>query len=281
MPTVTFPGESGRKLLDNIKHHLALIDDAPTWRSMSAEERVTAEVRMVAFMVTAAWGYPWVSDPTYGSRLNRFLYLSSINRWIYNVTCYEDEHLIVDVRGDGIERSLNLGPAQGFSAVMPLTQEGYDAYMEKRLSPTQLTEPHIVPQAQSLHNTDYMMITGVVHFPSLVSERRLEGKTIPSAYPVIVDLLRQIGRFSPKLTIIGETVQVEGDASRPPPTILCFISGQGMGEPLLKKAGFVQEDEDKTGNRKYVLRLGSIHQPDDNDLLKTLLKTIIFYQSRM
>jgi hypothetical protein len=281
MPTIRFEGAAGRQLWENVKHHLGLIRDAPLLRQMPDEERRIAEVRMVAFMVTAAWGYPWVSDQAYGTRVNRFLFLSRLNRLIYNVTYYHDDELVAEIEAGGVANRLHLGPAQGFSAVLPLTKQGYDDYMGNRLAATQLTGPHVVPYEQSIHNTDYIMITGAVHFPSLVTERRLDDpETIRiSAFPVVAGLLRQIARFAPVLAIAGddgESVYVKDDVFRPPPVLLCFISGRGAGEPMLRKAGFVREGEDRTGNRKYVLRTGGAYRRGEK---LYLIKRIIFYQN--
>jgi hypothetical protein len=279
MPTASFPGEAGRKLWENVRSHLHLIADAPRLRMLSGDELRTAELQMITFMVTAAWGYTWISDRAYGSRFNRFAYLRKLNKLIYQVS-YAPDDLVVDITGGGGVNRFSLGPAQGFSAVVPLTREGYDDYMENRLSASELGERHILPYEQSINNSDFLLITGTVHFPSLAQERRLDdAETIrQSAFPVIADLLRHLGRLAPPLAIAGDTgasVYVDGDVFRPPPTILCFISGRGSGEPLLRKAGFVHEGEDKTGNRKYVLRVGGT---DWSGRKVNLLKKIIHYQ---
>src|SRR5438128_12561580 len=88
MPNVRFEGELARELWGRIKDQLGLIEAAATDSNLSGDEFRDAEVRMVTFLVSAAFGYR--------SRLDRFKYLSTLNRDIYRIL-YANEEITADI----------------------------------------------------------------------------------------------------------------------------------------------------------------------------------------
>ncbi len=254
MGRVIFRGQAATSVWRNIADRLDQLEPARTIHELKWEERRVAEIKLVDLMLGAAFGYP--------RKFVRLLELSDLNADIFRVSL-RTRPLTVVLELDTGAKVLEFGHVQGFTAVMPLTLSGYDDYMQNDKSPTEFTRAHIEGFPYQPETIQRVMITGVVHFPSI---RRMYSQSDDTAewptsgYDVVYDLFVHVGRFVPPFKVVGGS-RVRQLVVEPPfmlPTILCPISGQWMGENRVVNAGFDLPGLDKDRFRKYVLDLADI-----------------------
>jgi hypothetical protein len=257
MAHLQFSGDAGRELWRRIKDYLWLIDGAPKLHDLQGEERRKAEARIVAFFVCAAFGY--------GFRLDRYLFLSEHNRDIYKIlySSGEEDTVNIDTR-EGTHR-LELGRVQGFSAVLPLTAEGLEAYRNNELAASQLTTPHLVPWPYLPHSVPYLLLAGAVYFRSIFEVEWLafDSQKIQRATRLINRMLWQVSGFLPKVELFkdgGGAIRVRAEGDHSLPVLVCPITTLGRGEKMLVKLGFDIEGYDKWGNKKFVLDVSTINE---------------------
>jgi hypothetical protein len=260
MPLITFKGRAAESLWNHVKDHLDLLAFVHDLESRDQDKRRVAEVAMVAFMVTAAWGYNPVSDARYGSRFGRFLYLSRINRNIYRIAKTVSNVAVQVHRASGVE-TFYLGRACGFSAAIPLTATGFEHYCLNSKAMSELDECDIVPSPYEKNSIQFVLISGVVDFRSLPAY--LEGiRLFPrTAHALLAGLAKQIGDFIPEVRLWHDrgVVYAETRSQHKLPTILCPLSGRGMGKELLETAGFLPEGDDARRNHVWTLDFEEIN----------------------
>jgi len=255
MARVRFEGEPGRELWSRVKDYLELIESDPPNIDLEGDERRDAEVRMVTFLVSAAFGQI--------NRMERFWYLSNLNRDIYRIL-YSDEDVTAEIDTGTCTRHLYLGLAEGFTAVIPLTAEGFNAYMSNEVSPSELTEYHIVSYPYAMNSIPHVLLTGAVHFPAIFEKDRFafNRNRLSRAARVINLLLDHIACYVPLIELYKDdkgTMRVASQGAYPLPTLVCYIPHVGMGEQLLDKAGFDFAGFDKRRNLRFVLNVSDVN----------------------
>lgn len=257
MAHLQFSADTGKDLWQRIKDHVWLIEDAGRLGELQGEELREAELRVVAFLVSAAFGY--------GLRLDRYRYLSQHNRDTYKILYSDGEEDTADIdTGSGVYR-LELGRVQGFTAVLPLTAEGFEAYRCNELAASELTHSHLVPSPYAPHSVPYLLLAGVVYFRSIFEVEWLafESQKIRRATRLINRLLWQISNYLPEVELYKDAdkairARTRGDHSLP--VLVCPITTLGRGEKMLVNAGFDIEGYDKYGNKKFVLDMSCMNE---------------------
>jgi hypothetical protein len=239
MAHLRFSGEAGRQLWNRIKDHLWLVEDVPRLHKMEGEQRREAEVKAVAFLICASFGY--------GCRVERYRYLSEHNRDIYQLLYSDGEEDTADIdTGAGTYRLL-LGQVQGFTAVLPLTPDGLEGYRNNDLAISELTKSHLVSWPLAPHSVPFLLLGGVVYFRSIFEADRLafDSQKPLRATRLINLLLWHIAGFVPRVELYRDgdgvlRVRVQGDHSLP--ILVCPISALGRGEKMLITASDLCKD---------------------------------------
>ena len=260
MATIVFEGRAAERLWRNIQDHPDLLPDPVALMGRDLVRRRRAELAAVAFMVTAAWGYSRIHDLRYGSRINRFVHLDEINRDVYRLTRSRGDNC-VELRLRSGPRTIDLGPAIGFSSVLPLNPSGFLNYQLNAKAMSQLDRGDLVPSPYEPHSVRFALIAGLLDFRALVGYHAGLRSFPRTAHAVLSDLGSQIGRFLPRVSLSrgrGRVYATPHDG-RHLPVILAPLSGRGMGGALLRTAGFRPEAKDARNNRVWVVDLAEIN----------------------
>lgn len=271
---VDFTGDNGELMIDALRR----MDVRPAELTTAAVEaefsphspaRQEAIVRLIEFLVLTTFGY--------GRRYERFKYLVGVNPDIYRLS-FGRSALVVNLDNRTL---IPLGHVNGFSGILPLTPAGFERYLTNQRAASELTAPDdIVPAPYQPRTIDHLLIAGVVFLPS--APRMINAQRIGAAFSYDDDhryhlfaneggeLFREC--FLPHLwqlmTPVAAAVHpggphaILGPEDRLWPKIACPISGLGMGEPYLVRAGFEQPrllPEDIRGNKKYLFDFEDIN----------------------
>jgi hypothetical protein len=287
MPTIQFTGVAAERLTANLGGRIALLKEAVESLRRNGPDDPLAKAWMVECLVCAAWGVNDGPYKPYGGRIQRFEQLSRYNEHIYCLT-RSDRPVVLSIRrSDGRWEDIDFGDVTGFSAVLPLTVDGFRHYFFRTKAATELVEEDIVPGGYRPHSVDFVMLAAAVDVPTL--RRYLRGVSeFPAKSPshggtihrLFADMARQLGRFLPfvKLTM-DEKGLVRAESGRPTgrlPTLVCPLSGRGMGEPNLEKAGFEYEGRDKRGNALWKLDFDDLEGSKNTDRFRRIYKTFLY-----
>lgn len=230
----------GSEEIEEIQAFAAAVD------YLAGRPRLAAIAALMDFMLTAAFGPSPFHIQHYGSRRRRLESLLAHNPAIYRL-CPSPEPIQVVVREKGREVQWDLGRVGGFTAILPLTPEGSKVYESGSTSPREFSPTDHLSSAGECHSDRCLLISGVMHLPSipLLFDEPSRRQRLPGATRVLYLLLDHFARMLPVL---------EGDTGADDVVVYSPITGLGMGEALLKTAGFRSEGLDSLGNRKYVFR---------------------------
>lgn len=274
---VDFAGDNGALMLDAL-HRMQLPSSELAVAASKAEvaphspDRQDAIVRLVEFLVLTTFGY--------GRRYTRFKYLATVNPDIYRLS-FGRSALVVNLDDHEL---IPLGRVNGFSGILPLTLNGFDRYRNNHRAASELSNEdgadEIVASPYEPRTISHVLISGVVYLPSV--PRMLDAQRSGASFSYGIDrryhlfaneggelfrecFLPHLWQFlTPVKTSVlpGGPRAILGENQSHWPKVVCPISGLGMGEPYLMRAGFAQPDYlpmDCRGNQKYIFDLSDIN----------------------
>lgn len=139
MPTIKFAGLVAERLRANLEGRLPLLERAVEGLRTKGVDDPTAKAWMVECLVCAAWGANDGPYEQYGGRIKRFEALSGHNGHIYSLT-HSERPVVLDDEG---WKRIEMGTVTGFSAVLPLTHDGFRNYLFRAKAATELVEEDI------------------------------------------------------------------------------------------------------------------------------------------
>lgn len=253
MAYMRFEGEAARRLWRNIKDDLDLLENALVLKHLSGPERAQAELQLITFLANAGFGEADVLAHRHTCR--RELLDSN-------------EPLTVEiVRGDESKR-LELGCAIGYSAIIPLTENGYREYMTNQVSAFQFTERHIIRPEQVPAAPCYIYGEGVFHFQSLADPEQFPAHVYESHVQpkdrIYNHLFRHVKHFLPRLLLSDDEPRLQTESPGQMP-IFVFADNGVMARSLMK-FGFVPPstfpDKGIAGYPRYLMDLADYNRAD-------------------
>ncbi len=153
-----------------------------------------------------------------------------------------DQRMILNLNLARGPKQIDFGPIIGFSSVNPLSEKGYERYLNREFSLLSVPANAIVRSHYKPHSIKHLFITGCVCLPELRqpftnSRRRPRERQGPK---VLRDLAEQIGMMLPRMTwdealdrprLIDNTDSVF-------PKLMCPLSKRYTGWPMAKRMGF-------------------------------------------
>lgn len=249
---IEFHGEAAKILWSNIRGHLDLLESAKALMVSGNEGlRHRGIAFMVAFMISAAWGYQGRfkqcidGSVLYDSLEGRLAYLLSLNPAIYRLSKSKrpvELHIFLDDHAS--LPPVELGHHDGFSAVLPLTKEGYLAYYMAGIPISELMDEHIVRHPHEPRSVEYLAITGMVDckaLPEYLNPENPKNQFPRRARRLLDELAGQIRHFASAIDVYKDQygkIYCESVDGHERPLLFSPLSGRGMGEDILETAGF-------------------------------------------
>jgi hypothetical protein len=223
-------------------------------------------------------------DRRFANRKDRVRHRFACNRHIYRLSL-GGRNLDLIVRFDDDCRPYRIGRVRGFTAILPLTPAAAHSYLNHRVYLGDLCGDHILPESNERYDAQWVLLNCALHFPSILRLESYGGHDSERGEPaildddansrstgltVVVDLFRHLRRFFEPFSVTsGSTPTVIAKDGRKErlPRIIAPITGHGMGEPILRAAGFIDIGGDKGGSSVYVFDPREI-EPIDIDPLR-------------
>jgi hypothetical protein len=295
MPTVQFLANKGQTLWNRVGSKLPKLHE---WLLPDGQPKEANYLDWIDFMLDSAWGkdpsFTGASpDSRFTTRLERIQHRYKHNHRIYLIsTGSEDTHIELEVNKTRLKFSM--GKVRGFTAVMPLNREGTIRYFRRERAFGDLDKTDLLAHDDYTQPATFVLINTVLHFPSIIYLESFLGDIEPiesldfamipvSSTPreyggtgVILDLFRHIASFLPQIDLItDDPPQIRPLSDGTFPCIFSPISGNGMGEPELKAAGFWEEGTDLKSNTLFTFNMADINKEQvPLTRRKRMLKTV-------
>lgn len=249
---IEFYGDAAKILWSNIRDHLELVELANA-QIGSHDETIRRQgvASMVAFMITAAWGYQSRfkqnadGSVLYDSLEGRLAYLLNLNPAIYRLSkSNRPVELLIFLDDHTPLPPIELGYYDGFSAVLPLTKAGYLAYSLGGVPISELMGDHIVRYPHKPRCVEYLAITGLVDckaLPEYLNPENPKNRFPRRARRLLDELAGQIRYFVSAMDVYKDQhgmIYCERVDGYERPLLFSPLSGKGMGEDMLETAGF-------------------------------------------
>jgi hypothetical protein len=266
---VPFRGKQAQLLTNRIRY---LLDELENCLDVDGLASQGAVQEVSTFLVEAAWGDEQKGNTNvYKGLHDRITRRIAHNRDTYKLSIGTRE-LLAKLTSDSIDIQFSLGRIHGVTVVIPLTPEGMRRYKSKELAFSELSEKEIVPYTESKYRCHEVILSTVVHFPSIKKlpafqpspeeEYEFECPFPYGAFDVLINLLKHLALFLPGIEIQSESPPAVSSETGLLPSILCPISGKGLGEPNLETAGFRLIGYDKNQNKMYEFDFADINDVD-------------------
>ena len=287
MQPIVFDGFAARQLWDNVKESLDLLSEFHRLQNQGRSRE--AERALQAFMWVCYAGTENVASReihTVGHE-SRLKQIDEADPNFYSVVRRQD-NVVVQLNLDGGRQEfLDFGNAVGYSAVVSLSEPGFQAYMNNASPGFKLMHDleFMLAAPHNRRQSEFIYISSAVHIPSL---SRLFAKPIPVSQPLVEPVhsadecyervfetrkTRRTNRigdgdidgsevFNVTLNQIRHLIlpmwlddngKLATYSSYRLPVIVCPISGRGDGASLVGKAGLWPRDRDQRGHLRYML----------------------------
>jgi hypothetical protein len=262
-------GTAAEKFWAHVKQdHLRLLDNALVLRDLPEKNRREVVLNLITFLANCAFGEEDVLKHRGKTRREYFSELSAINPGIFNLM-RAPRNVVLEVELNGETQILKLGQAIGYSAIIPLTVAGYNAYMANRIAAFEFNADHIL----SPHGYDDICCLygeGAFHLSALGMKFDAAGVTIPqelrgiSKTGPMTEIFQHASRLLPRLEV-DDDGRLTSHQSGPLPSVL-FADNGGIVD-VLKKRGFTlpSDGSSETGKAKlkrYVFNTADYNRSD-------------------
>lgn len=205
--------------------------------------------RLVANVLTVMRNAAFGRHPVYDTDPNPIFRRIQVNPDCYALTIRQNKRHLLDLsRSTTTKRIVDFGPIIGFSAVNPLTPEGYESYLKSEYPLTSVPLEHIVSWPYRRNTVRHLFITGAVFLPEidLPGEMEIHGRVSFNGKQVLLELGRQIAGFIPELQIcLDGAIPFAAVATKGAdklPLIVCPLSGRFKGEQFICDLGFTKHE---------------------------------------
>jgi hypothetical protein len=297
MAKLEFSGRQAEILMERVGSQLSQV---PEWLDEDGTPKTDRTVDFVSFLMDAAWSEGDAGtgrDRRFVNRKDRIQHRYSCNRLIYRLSLADTNFDLV-VRGNEDCRKYRIGRVRGFTAILPLTAAGAYAYLDRRVKLGDLCREHILPESKERLDAQWVLLSCALHFPSILrlesyvedikgwDEPAILVNTVDSrstGATIVVDLFRHLLDFFAPFYITGgkspRVVAKDGEKETLP-RIIAPITGHGMGEPILRAAGFYDIGGDKSGNSVYVFDPREIESANVDPLRRRRMAEVVKLASR-
>lgn len=246
---VDFRTPSGRQVWENIRDPDAMrcLHNVHSYAALKGWRRERVKRELAAFLYAAAFRHELDTLPAMDFFLKTVATHSEIDPDVFRVhTVDRSRRLVFD---DG---EVPVGGLNGYTNVVPLTQDAFAAFAETDMAPEDLDESHSLVAGAAPKPHTHLYVASIVHLPSLGGESnatryeagRLVLQLIDHVASWITPFRLHRGRFKP-LT--------EGS---PLPKLVCLRDHRGMAGKLISRLGFRHQKKSKDrlgGMSKYIL----------------------------
>lgn len=255
---------AGRLVWERIRDRLGLLDTIQAFDCDDPDERHEARARVVAFMLSAAFAYMHDLDKkSFEDRVRHYKSRLDHNKDFYVFSTTQESDLEVET-GSG---TFSLEKIRGFATIYPLTQLGFDDYINNKLNTYELDKCHLVQGPFPEHGVRYLLLGGAVNFPSIggvqsVRDLQVNLKTWEGAADLLEVILVQIHRYLPGYASTYNTkgeYRPQFDNPEESFVVICPLSGEGTTHRMLEKAGFIRRGRDKRGDQRYMFCSGDLY----------------------
>ena len=288
---ISIHGKTAEWLWSNIKKNEHLLDDAWKIHTLRGEERHETELRVLGFMQQMLYGNS-MRQMIVSFKNDYYKFLKTLNNsdschreftWLQLGDAPVDVNLYLG--GKKKVRTLRFGRAHGMTFVIPLTEEGGEAFREKSYGAVEFaSNPSLVADKRVIARWPdfryFVYIGTLFHLTGLRGLEKSPGEVlfspdVPQSNKLIAQLYLHLSKFMPELEIADDgkvrcKTAVLGRAddvleeSCSMPTLYGMGANQ-IGVNLLKGSGFEQFGTTRNSKTpKFSLNLSIINENKDN-----------------
>jgi hypothetical protein len=208
-----------------------------------------AQTSLAILLANSYFGEEDIFNRTGKDRAEYYRRLAAIDPRIFRLMIGDQPSSLRIVDGMRIEPGLDLGHVVGYSTVIPLSREGYDAYIKKKVSAFEFDARHVADPASG--PPPYIFIEGAFHISYFLSKKyekevrtdESRGKAVKSDMALDnrhlfeESLPRHVLRFFPPLQFHrGE--MIDSDPPGHLPEVFCSTEHSDLAELLEGRLGF-------------------------------------------
>lgn len=226
-----------------------LLKHAHDFPALVGDEKRRAELQLITAITSVAF-------PTATIRAERH---RDINRWNSGILRLVRTSQVVTINPGVPFGEICFGHAAGCTMVFPLVDEAFDKFVTTKAPPIEiLTRENIIPRTNRRQRVRSVYIGAIVHVPSLDVGKALA----PPGSRVMRAALRHVMRFVPRVFMGDDHLETRHGSNYSLPRFTCLVDRRGISEALVHALGFEFCGEDINGDRKYVLDLADLNNPD-------------------
>ena len=207
MTILVFPGDFGEFFWERIKDGLDLLRAGPRIRELTGADRERATVELIAWLARAGFGDDEVEANGFESRLAYFEDLQRRNPNVLRLLPSDGE-IVIRIAGRRTSRMIRVGFAAGYTAVMPITREGFVNYLTNRTSQFRLGA-HVLPADAADESRTHYHIEGLFHLPTMGRQAESRGRggslgVVPSSAGLFHQLASYLRDLLPELRFVPD-----------------------------------------------------------------------------